>query len=221
MRDRLRRQAAARCGQRHLRVHVRVIQLAVRAQRHDGQPGKDDLRIGKRRLRVRQNLVDHALAHRVLAPVVGVIVGKRQLHALRARRAQAQLGPFLAVVKADGAVEGVLLRVVAQAHAVVFKHRHQRRAALLARVLNRPDVLDVQNRPDGRRIRRAIDDRKDQQRTQRSDRRQNPEPVHFFASSIVLVYSISRKAMLPSVSAICAMIPSSAVKREPANSRIS
>ena len=36
MRSRLRRQAAARCGQRHLRVHVFVIRLAVRAQRHDG-----------------------------------------------------------------------------------------------------------------------------------------------------------------------------------------
>ena len=166
-------------AERELCLRVLACDRRFGRKLHHRQSGEHEIKVPKRRLRVRQHLVGIAPRDRLAAPVVGVVVHKHQADALRARRGQPQLRPGFAVLQPQRAVKRVFRRVIGQRHAVHFKRRHQRHVALLARVLDGPDRFNVLWRLLRRRhIRRAGAYRGGQQCKQRQHARQQSSSPH-------------------------------------------
>ena len=142
----------ARTGDRHSCRRVLLAQrlsTAVHMQRHQRQTREHHADVGKFRIRVRQQLIAAAIAHRVRGEVVAVIVHPDDAHvlcAVRRLRKERQLRPVLARLHADGAVERGAFRVIPHFVIAVAHPDDQRRFALLARILNRPDLLDLRQR---------------------------------------------------------------------------
>ena len=175
----------ARRADRHLHRDVLVRpQRLLRSERYDRQPGEHQGRIAVRVVRVGQDLIRPAVADRIGAPVVGVVVHKAERNAPRARRGQVELRPLLPVIKAQRAVKRVAFRVIAQRLSVVFKRRHQRRIALLACVLNGPDVLDVPARLHHRRVGGGKQHRCRRRTQQRGHAQQETQPCKSLHSGV-------------------------------------
>ena len=142
----------ARAGDCHSRRRVFLAQridAAVHVQRHDRQAREHHANVREFRIRVRQQLIAPALAHRIAGIVVAVIVhpdDAQVLRAVRRLRKERQLRPRFARLHADCAVERTALRVVAHLLIAVAHAGHQRRFALLSLVLQRPDFLQLQHR---------------------------------------------------------------------------
>ena len=175
----------ARRADRHPHRDVLVRpQRLLRLKRDDRQPGEHQGRIAVCVVRVGQDLIRPAVANRIGAPVVGVVIHKAERNAICARRGQVKLRPVLLVPQAQRAVERVACRVITQCLSVVVKRRHKRRVALLARVLNRPDVLDVPARLHHRRVGRGKQHRCRRRAQQRGHAQQKTQPCKSLHSGV-------------------------------------
>ena len=142
----------ARAGNRHSRRRVFLAQrvdAAVHVQRDNRQAREYYADVREFRIRVRQQLIAPALSHRFAGIVVAVIVhpdDAQVLRAVRRLRKERQLRPVFARLHADCAVERAAFRIVAHLLIAVAHADHQRRVALLALVLECPDLLQLQHR---------------------------------------------------------------------------
>ena len=168
----------------HGGVGVLVADLFLRVDCDHGQAGEDDVEVVERLVGVGHHLVLIALPDGLRAGIVGIIVRKAEVHALRVRRSQVKHGPLIAVVKAEGAVERAGLRIIRQRRAVVLQPGDQRHAAHLPLVLNRPDLLDLAHRPDHRRVRRGQQHDGSHRRAQQQRRNQKTDSLHLRASHL-------------------------------------
>ena len=164
----------------NLRGHILALDCLIGRDIHQRQPGENDLRIAVRRVGVGENLVAVALPNRRVAVVKAVIVGKAEAQPLRRLLGSRQLDfrPLRAVFKPQRAVEHVVLRVIGHRNAVAEKPRHQRLPALLARILQRPDFLNLAHRLHHRPIRRAVFHRQPDGAGQRGHAQQQLHSLH-------------------------------------------
>ena len=152
--------------------------LAEGIQLHDRKAGKDNAEVAVMRVVVRHQLIAVSLCNGVGAPVIGIIFDKADGSACAVRHSQLHFRPLIAVVKSERAVKRVALPVIAQRHAEVFKRRHQRRFAFLARILDRPEFLHFAHRLHGRRIRRTQNDHRRNHRHQRQHFKEENQFLH-------------------------------------------
>ena len=150
-------------------------QRLLRIQLHNRQSRKNDIGIVKFCICIRENLILIAIADRIGAPVIAVIIRKNQPDVLRARCGQADIGPCIGIVHPQRAVECIASRVVAQRLSMVFKLCDQRRFALPTFILNRPDDLNIRNRLHHWRIRGSIDHNRRQHAKQQRHAGQDAE----------------------------------------------